>query len=63
MKDRILEIEIESNGSYSVDNLFWKRLWTCHKTDNRNTHFTELNRDATGLKAQSYILLKREEEE
>jgi len=48
--------------SYSVDYLLWKRLWTCHKTDNRNIHFTELNGDATGLKAHSYILLKKEEE-
>jgi len=41
-----------------VDNLLWKRLWTCHKT-NRNIHFTALKSDATGLKAQSYIMLKK----
>jgi hypothetical protein len=31
--------------------------------DNRNIHFKVLNRDATGLKAQSYILLKKEKDE
>jgi hypothetical protein len=49
----------EEAFEHTMDNLFWKRLWTCHKTDNGHIHFTELNRDATGLKAHSYILLKK----
>jgi len=63
MKERILKIERGFIRSYSVDNLLWKRLWTCNKTDNRNIHFTELKRDAMGLKAQSYILFKKKKEE
>jgi hypothetical protein len=35
MEQRILEIEIGSTRSHSVENLLWKQLWTCHKTDNR----------------------------
>jgi hypothetical protein len=30
-KERLLEIEIGSTRSYSVRNLLWKKLWTCHK--------------------------------
>jgi hypothetical protein len=29
------EIERESIRCRSVNNLLWKRLWTCHKTDYR----------------------------
>ena len=31
-KERILEIEVGSTRSRSVENWLWKRLWTC-KTD------------------------------
>jgi len=27
-----MEIEIGSNRSHSMENSFWKRLWTCRKT-------------------------------
>jgi hypothetical protein len=30
----ILEFEIGNFRSYSVENSFWKRLWTCSKRDN-----------------------------
>ena len=29
----MLEMEIGSTRSQSVENSLWKRLWTCHKTD------------------------------
>ena len=32
---RILGIEGGSIRSPSAENLFWKRLWACHKSDNR----------------------------
>lgn len=28
---RVLEVEGGSTKSHSVENLLWKRLWTCHK--------------------------------
>jgi hypothetical protein len=31
--DRMLEIEIGSTRSLSVENSLWKRLWTCLKAD------------------------------
>jgi len=39
----MLEIETGSTRSPSVENLLWKRLWTCGKTDNR------MNEDNTFL--------------
>jgi hypothetical protein len=30
---RLLEIVRGSTRFHSVGNLFWKKLWTCHKTD------------------------------
>jgi hypothetical protein len=34
-KNRILEIERVSTRLRSAENLLWKRLWTCRKTDYR----------------------------
>jgi len=34
------EIKRGSVGSHSVENLLWKRLWTCRKTDYRITTTT-----------------------
>jgi len=34
-KDTVLEIESASTRSHSMENWFWKRLWTCSKADNR----------------------------
>jgi hypothetical protein len=32
---RILEIDREETTSQSVENLFWKSLWTCHKAHDK----------------------------
>ena len=31
--ERTLKIEFGSTGSYSVENPFWRRLWTCRQTE------------------------------
>ena len=48
-KENIVEFEIISTRSHSVDNSFWKRLWTSRQTDytanirNRNLKFNIWN--------------------
>jgi len=32
-EERILSFERGSSGSHYVESSFWKRLWTCRKTD------------------------------
>jgi hypothetical protein len=33
-KERILEIERGSSSSHPAENFLWRRLWSCHQTDN-----------------------------
>jgi len=33
LRKKILETERRSNRSHNVENLFWKRLWTCLERD------------------------------
>ena len=49
LKEDYMETERESARSQSVENLLWKRLWTCHKIDDSmNDHLCSLiTNDAT----------------